>query len=57
MLHHFRFIQPLLPLDELGLSPLSFYDSAIQLARHKEREPTEAEYVTGMEAAAAMRST
>ncbi|KAI9062996.1 hypothetical protein FKP32DRAFT_1676886 [Trametes sanguinea] len=51
MLHHFRFILPLLNRDELGLTPLHYYDSAIQLARHASREPTEQEYVVGMRAA------
>ncbi|KAI0036695.1 hypothetical protein K488DRAFT_40602 [Vararia minispora EC-137] len=44
MLSHFRFIAPLLPKYEDGLSPLHYYDSAIQLARYSEREPTEREY-------------
>ncbi|CDO72316.1 hypothetical protein BN946_scf184977.g13 [Trametes cinnabarina] len=51
MLHHFRFILPLLSRDELGLTPLHYYDSAIQLARHASREPTEQEFVVGMRAA------
>ncbi|KAH0590519.1 hypothetical protein H2248_000666 [Termitomyces sp. 'cryptogamus'] len=34
MLHHFRFILPLLPVDEDGLTPLHYYDSAVQLARN-----------------------
>ncbi|KAG6813083.1 hypothetical protein H0H92_014142 [Tricholoma furcatifolium] len=34
MLHHFRFIVPLLPVDEDGLTPLHYYDAAIQLARN-----------------------
>ncbi|KAG6845977.1 hypothetical protein H0H87_011025 [Tephrocybe sp. NHM501043] len=34
MLHHFRFILPLLPVDEDGLTPLHYYDAAIQLARN-----------------------
>ncbi|GBE78260.1 hypothetical protein BKA93DRAFT_737475 [Sparassis latifolia] len=51
MLHHFRFILPLLTRDEDGLTPLHYYDSAIQLARHVSREPTEGEYVVGIEAA------
>ncbi|KAH9937620.1 uncharacterized protein B0H18DRAFT_971462 [Fomitopsis serialis] len=55
MLHHFRFILPLLPRDEDGLTPLHYYDSAIQLVRHASREPTEAEYVLGMDAAAEIK--
>ncbi|KAJ3476673.1 hypothetical protein NLI96_g11004 [Meripilus lineatus] len=51
VLHHFRFIQPLLPRDEDDLTPLHYYDSAIQLARHASREPTEAEFDIGMRAA------
>lgn len=51
MLHHFRFIAPLLPKDQDGLSPLQYYDSAIQLARNAEREPTEREFEIGMGAA------
>ncbi|KAA1468656.1 hypothetical protein DENSPDRAFT_834047 [Dentipellis sp. KUC8613] len=51
MLHHFRFIAPLLPKDEDGLSALHYYDSAIQLVRHAEREPTEKEFEIGMDAA------
>ena len=51
MLHHFRFIMPLLNKDEEGLSPLHYYDSAIQLARYASREPTEQEYLVGMMAA------
>ncbi|KAI0662747.1 hypothetical protein C8Q70DRAFT_1043112 [Cubamyces menziesii] len=51
MLHHFRFILPLLGRDEDGLTPLHYYDSAIQLARHSSREPTEQEYVIGVRAA------
>ncbi len=51
MIHHFRFIQPLLPKDKDGLTPLHYYDSAIQLARHASNEPTEAEFEIGMRAA------
>jgi len=51
MLHHFRFILPLLPGDEDGLTPLHYYDSGIQLARNWGAEPTEAEYVRCMAAA------
>ncbi|GJE86049.1 hypothetical protein PsYK624_021290 [Phanerochaete sordida] len=51
MLHHFRFILPLLPRDEDGLTPLHYYDSAIQLVRHASREPSEAEFVLGINAA------
>ncbi|KIP12020.1 hypothetical protein PHLGIDRAFT_82623 [Phlebiopsis gigantea 11061_1 CR5-6] len=51
MLHHFRFILPLLPRDEDGLTPLHFYDSAIQLVRHASREPSEAEFLLGLSAA------
>ncbi|KAH9857843.1 hypothetical protein C2E23DRAFT_801771 [Lenzites betulinus] len=51
MLHHFRFLLPLLSKDEDGLTPLHYYDSAVQLARHATREPTEQEYVVGIRAA------
>jgi len=51
MLHHFRFILPLLPTDEDGLSMLHYYDSAIQVARNSIKEPTEKEFQIGIEAA------
>ncbi|KAF9443711.1 hypothetical protein P691DRAFT_808452 [Macrolepiota fuliginosa MF-IS2] len=51
MLHHFRFIAPLLPQDEDKISPLLYYDTAIQIARISERELTEEEYLVGMRAA------
>ncbi|EIW86553.1 hypothetical protein CONPUDRAFT_114994 [Coniophora puteana RWD-64-598 SS2] len=51
ILHHFRFILPLLPKDEDGLTALHYYDSAIQLARISEQELTEEEFETGMRAA------
>jgi len=51
MLHHFRFLTPLLPRDEDGMSPLHYYDSAIQLARHSARDLTEEEFEIGMNAA------
>ncbi|KIK47359.1 hypothetical protein CY34DRAFT_799530 [Suillus luteus UH-Slu-Lm8-n1] len=54
MLHHFRFLLPLLPKDEEGLSELHYYDSAIQLVRTVDREPTEEEYQRGMDAAASI---
>jgi hypothetical protein len=49
--HHFRFIAPLIPTDEEGRSPLHYYDSAIQLARQADREPTEREFEVGIAAA------
>ncbi|KAH9835624.1 uncharacterized protein C8Q71DRAFT_88382 [Rhodofomes roseus] len=55
MLHHFRFILPLLQRDEDGLTPLHYYDSAIQLARHASREPTEAECILGTDAASEIK--
>ncbi|KAG6333612.1 hypothetical protein ID866_5483 [Astraeus odoratus] len=55
MLHHFRFILPLLPVDEDGLTSLHYYDSAIQLARTSDRELTEAEYLIGLQAANEIR--
>ncbi|KAH7915362.1 hypothetical protein BJ138DRAFT_1176607 [Hygrophoropsis aurantiaca] len=51
MLHHFRFISPLLPKGEGGISLLHIYDSAIQLARLSDKEPTEEEFEVGMSAA------
>ncbi|KAG2350564.1 hypothetical protein BDR05DRAFT_954663 [Suillus weaverae] len=54
MLHHFRFLLPLLPKDEEGLSELHYYDSAIQLVRTVDREPTEEEYQRGMDAVASI---
>ncbi|OBZ79217.1 Fruiting body protein SC7 [Grifola frondosa] len=57
MLHHFRFILPLLSRDEVGLTPLHYYDSAIQLSRHGSREPTEGEYIIGMRAAKGIERT
>ncbi|KAI0307850.1 hypothetical protein B0F90DRAFT_1677822 [Multifurca ochricompacta] len=51
MSHHYRFIASLMPTDEDGLSPLHYYDSAIQLARQADREPTEREFEVGVAAA------
>ncbi|KAF9458192.1 hypothetical protein BDZ94DRAFT_1240172 [Collybia nuda] len=51
VLHHFRFILPLLPLDEDGLTPLHYYDSAVHLARISHNELTESEFELGMLAA------
>ena len=51
ILHHFRFLLPLFSKDEEGMTPLHYYGSAIQLARHASREPTEQEYIVGMLAA------
>jgi hypothetical protein len=51
MLHHFRFILPLLPVDEYGLTPLHYYDSAIQLARYSNAELSENEFEMGMKPA------
>ncbi|KAF8973741.1 hypothetical protein BDZ97DRAFT_1648495 [Flammula alnicola] len=51
MLHHFRFLNPLLSKDEDGISPLHYYDSAIQLARNSARVLTEEEFEIGMNAA------
>jgi hypothetical protein len=56
MLHHFRFILPLLPQDEDGISLLHYYDSAIQLARNSAKEPTEMEFQIAMESAAGIKS-
>lgn len=55
MLHHFRFIVPLLNSntddDDEEFTPLHYYDSAIQLARNAAEEPTEEEFLLGMQAA------
>ncbi|KAK2461777.1 hypothetical protein APHAL10511_006240 [Amanita phalloides] len=51
MLHHFRFILPLLPRDKDGLTPLHYYDSAIQIARNASEPLTEREFELGIEAA------
>ncbi|KZT21642.1 hypothetical protein NEOLEDRAFT_1120771 [Neolentinus lepideus HHB14362 ss-1] len=51
MLHHFRFVIPLLPKDDDGLTPMHYYDSVIQLARNSCKEPTEGEYEMGWKAA------
>jgi hypothetical protein len=48
MMHHFRFITPLLSVDEDELTPLHYYDSAIQLARNSRSEPTEEEFEIGI---------
>lgn len=37
--------------DDEGRSPLHYYDSAVQLARQAEREPTEREFEVGITAA------
>ncbi|EGN92676.1 hypothetical protein SERLA73DRAFT_190684 [Serpula lacrymans var. lacrymans S7.3] len=55
MLHHFRFIMPLLPKDEGGITALHYYDSAISLARVSDREPTEQEFKIGLAAAEEIR--
>ncbi|KAF8213370.1 hypothetical protein K438DRAFT_1089433 [Mycena galopus ATCC 62051] len=55
MLHHFRFILPLLNSntddEDEEFTPLHYYDSAIQLARNSAEEPTEEEFLLGMQAA------
>ncbi|CAK5264762.1 unnamed protein product [Mycena citricolor] len=55
MLHHFRFILPLLNSDEEEFTPLHYYDSAIQLARYSAEEPTEEEFVLGFQSAAEIK--
>ncbi|KAK7463765.1 hypothetical protein VKT23_005702 [Stygiomarasmius scandens] len=50
MIHHFRYIIPLLNIHEDGLTPLHYYDSVIQLARYSRREPSEEEFAYGMHA-------
>lgn len=51
MLHHFRFLTPLLSKDEDGMTPLHYYDSAIQLVRNSAKELNEEEFEVGMDAA------
>ncbi|KAJ7630659.1 hypothetical protein FB45DRAFT_748138 [Roridomyces roridus] len=51
MLHHFRFILPLLNSEDEEFTPLHYYDSAIQLARNAAVEPTEEEFIIGIQAA------
>ncbi|KAF8633989.1 hypothetical protein AX15_001165 [Amanita polypyramis BW_CC] len=51
MLHQFRFILPLLPRDKDGLTPLHYYDSAIQIARNASDPLTVQEFELGMGAA------
>jgi hypothetical protein len=48
MLHHFRYILPLLNNHGDGFTALHYYDSVIQLARYSHREPTEEEFEYGM---------
>ncbi|KAF7339713.1 Fruiting body protein SC7 [Mycena sanguinolenta] len=61
MLHHFRFILPLLNSstddDDEEFTPLHYYDSAIQLARNAAEEPTEEEFLIGMQAADDIRKS
>jgi hypothetical protein len=40
-----------MPADDEGWTPLHYYDSAIQLARQADREPTEREFEVGIAAA------
>ncbi|KAJ3933609.1 MAG: hypothetical protein NXY57DRAFT_1117506 [Lentinula lateritia] len=54
MIHHFRFILPLLTSNEDELTPLHYYDSTIQLARISHREPTEEEFELGIQSAEAI---
>jgi hypothetical protein len=51
ILHHFRFLLPLFQKDGDGLTPIHYYDAAIQLARNSFREPTEEEFEAGIRAA------
>jgi hypothetical protein len=55
MLHHLRTIVALFPRDQYGLTVVHYYDSAIQIARLSDAEPTPEEFRMGMEAVAAMR--
>lgn len=51
MLHHFRYIKPLLPVDDYGFTSLDYFDSAVQIARISSRELTQVEFALGMAAA------
>ncbi|KAG5654737.1 hypothetical protein H0H81_003745 [Sphagnurus paluster] len=51
MLHRFPFILPLLPRDQDGVTPLHYYDAAIQLARNSGGELSEEEFEAGLSAA------
>ncbi|TEB39190.1 hypothetical protein FA13DRAFT_452659 [Coprinellus micaceus] len=57
MLLHFRFLIPLLPVDEDGLTPLHYYDSAIQVARNAEKELSEGEYEMGVRVGSEIEQT
>ncbi|KAJ7919146.1 hypothetical protein B0H13DRAFT_2231016 [Mycena leptocephala] len=57
MLHHFRFILPLLNSEDDEFTPLHYYDSAIQLARNAAEEPTEEEFLLGMQAVEEIRKS
>ncbi|KAJ6509246.1 hypothetical protein C8R47DRAFT_1173956 [Mycena vitilis] len=57
MLHHFRFILPLLNTEDEEFTPLHYYDSAIQLARNAAEEPTEEEFLLGIQAADEIRKS
>ncbi|KAJ7786012.1 hypothetical protein B0H16DRAFT_14396 [Mycena metata] len=57
MLHHFRFILPLLNTEDEEFTPLHYYDSAIQLARNSAEEPTEQEFLLGMQAVEEIRKS
>ncbi|KAG5644723.1 hypothetical protein DXG03_007852 [Asterophora parasitica] len=54
MLHHYRFILPLLPIDEDGLTPLHYLDAAIQLARNGTGQLSEEQFELGFGAAEAI---
>ncbi|TFK76927.1 hypothetical protein BDN72DRAFT_783524 [Pluteus cervinus] len=51
MLHHFRFLSPLLETDEDGLTALHYFDSAVQVVRMSSRELTRHEFEIGRNAA------
>ncbi|KAJ7071308.1 hypothetical protein C8F01DRAFT_1206842 [Mycena amicta] len=57
MLHHFRYLLPLLSAQDEELTALHYYDSAIQLARNSAAEPTEDEFILGMAAADEIKKT
>jgi hypothetical protein len=54
VVHHLRTIISLFPRDELGLTVVHYYDSAIQLARFATTDISEDEFRMGMDAADAI---
>jgi hypothetical protein len=55
IVHHLRTVISLFPRDELGLTVVHYYDSAIQLARFAVADISQDEYTMGMDAAIAIK--